>query len=118
MVGWSGRADVESSDTVPYSFYESTRRAARRLRRLVRKCGRRRHGSPRQSGVNGCHSLQCGFIRSRTDVKCPLPHYIGESFIAFTELSCSFLKEVHAGDTLYPALEIVNLEREGGRKAW
>ena len=29
------------------------------------------------------------------------PHYIGETFIAFTELSCKFLKEVHAGDTLY-----------------
>jgi acyl dehydratase len=41
------------------------------------------------------------------------PHYIGESFIAFIELSCSFLKEVHSGDTLYSALEIVNLEREG-----
>jgi acyl dehydratase len=41
------------------------------------------------------------------------PHYIGEYFIAFSELSCSFLKEVHAGDTLYPALEIVNLERKG-----
>jgi acyl dehydratase len=41
------------------------------------------------------------------------PHYIGEVFIAFTELSCKFLKEVHAGDTLYPALEIVELEREG-----
>jgi acyl dehydratase len=37
------------------------------------------------------------------------PHYIGESFIAFIELSCSFLKEVHSGDTLYSALEIVNL---------
>src|SRR6202045_4128043 len=41
------------------------------------------------------------------------PHYIGEVFIAFTELSCKFLKEVHSGDTLYPALEIVNLERRG-----
>jgi acyl dehydratase len=41
------------------------------------------------------------------------PHYIGESFIAFIELSCSFLKEVHSGDTLYSALEIVNLERKG-----
>ena len=40
------------------------------------------------------------------------PHYIGESFIAFIELSCSFLKEVHSGDTLYSALEIVNLERK------
>ncbi|WP_058189295.1 MaoC family dehydratase [Terracidiphilus gabretensis] len=37
------------------------------------------------------------------------PHYIGEVFIGFTELSCKFLKEVHSGDTLYPALEIVEL---------
>lgn len=41
------------------------------------------------------------------------PHYIGEVFIAFTELSCKFLKEVHSGDTLYPALEVVDLSREG-----
>jgi acyl dehydratase len=41
------------------------------------------------------------------------PHYIGEVFIAFTELSCKFLKEVHSGDTLYSALEIVELSREG-----
>src|SRR5277367_4538178 len=41
------------------------------------------------------------------------PHYIGEAFIAFTELSCSFLKEVHAGDTLYPALEIIDLQPQG-----
>jgi acyl dehydratase len=40
------------------------------------------------------------------------PHYIGEVFIAFTELSCKFLKEVHSGDTLYPALEITSLERQ------
>jgi acyl dehydratase len=41
------------------------------------------------------------------------PHYIGETFIAFTELSCKFLKEVHAGDTLYSTLEIIDLAREG-----
>ena len=41
------------------------------------------------------------------------PHYIGETFIAFTELSCKFLKEVHAGDTLYSTLEIIDLGREG-----
>lgn len=40
------------------------------------------------------------------------PHTIGEVFIAFTELSCKFLKEVHAGDTLYPSLEITALSRE------
>ena len=37
------------------------------------------------------------------------PQYIGDAFIAFTEASCKFLKEVHAGDTLYSALEIVAL---------
>src|ERR1700728_1222310 len=41
------------------------------------------------------------------------PHYIGEAFIAFTELSCKFLKEVHSGDTLYSALEIVELATQG-----
>jgi hypothetical protein len=37
------------------------------------------------------------------------PHYIGASFIGFTELYCNFLKEVNAGDTLYPAPEIIDL---------
>lgn len=41
------------------------------------------------------------------------PQYIGDVFIAFTEVSCKFLKEVHAGDTLYSALEIVALTPQG-----
>jgi acyl dehydratase len=41
------------------------------------------------------------------------PQYIGDEFIAFTEASCKFLKEVHAGDTLYSALEIVALTPQG-----
>ena len=41
------------------------------------------------------------------------PHYIGEVFIAFTELSCRFLRDVHAGDTFYSALEIISLSSEG-----
>jgi acyl dehydratase len=41
------------------------------------------------------------------------PQYIGDVFIAFTEASCKFLKEVHAGDTLYPELEIVDLTPQG-----
>src|ERR1700688_2029485 len=40
------------------------------------------------------------------------PHYIGEVFVAFTELSCKFLKEVHSGDTLYSSLEIIDLTRQ------
>ena len=41
------------------------------------------------------------------------PQYIGDVFIAFAEASCKFLKEVHAGDTLYSALEIVALTPQG-----
>jgi acyl dehydratase len=39
-----------------------------------------------------------------------LPHTFGPIFIAFAEVSVKFLAEVHAGDTLYPALEIIKLE--------
>lgn len=38
------------------------------------------------------------------------PHSTGDSLVAFTEASCRFLAPVHAGDTLYPDLEIVALE--------
>lgn len=42
-----------------------------------------------------------------------LPHNFGSIFIAFTGLSVKFLKEVHSGDTLYPALEIISLTPNG-----
>jgi acyl dehydratase len=41
------------------------------------------------------------------------PQYVGDIFVAFTSASCKFLKEVHAGDTLYPALEIIALTPQG-----
>lgn len=41
------------------------------------------------------------------------PQYIGDVFIAFTSVSCTFLAEVHAGDTLYPQLEIIDLAPHG-----
>jgi acyl dehydratase len=41
------------------------------------------------------------------------PQYIGDVFLAFTSASCKFLKEVHAGDTLYPRLEITALAPQG-----
>src|ERR1700683_4799356 len=41
------------------------------------------------------------------------PQYIGDVFIAFTSVSCKFLADVHAGDTLYSALEIVALTPQG-----
>jgi len=37
------------------------------------------------------------------------PHVVGEALIGFVEVSAKFLKPVHPGDTLYPALEIVAL---------
>jgi acyl dehydratase len=37
------------------------------------------------------------------------PHVIGESLIGFIEVSAKFLKAVYPGDTLHPALEIVEL---------
>ena len=37
------------------------------------------------------------------------PHVIGEALIGFLEVSAKFLKPVYPGDTLYPALEIVEL---------
>src|SRR5258706_8902523 len=41
------------------------------------------------------------------------PQYIGDVFLTFTSASCRFLKEVHAGDTLYPQLEITKLTTQG-----
>src|SRR5882762_10225222 len=41
------------------------------------------------------------------------PQYIGDVFVAFTSASSRFLKEVHAGDTLYPQLEITKLTTQG-----
>jgi acyl dehydratase len=41
------------------------------------------------------------------------PQYIGDVFIAFTSASCTFLAEVHAGDTLYPQLKITDLAPRG-----
>ncbi len=40
------------------------------------------------------------------------PHVMGEKLIGFIEVNARFLKPVHAGDTLYPALEISALERQ------
>ncbi|SEB06627.1 MaoC family dehydratase [Pedobacter hartonius] len=45
------------------------------------------------------------------------PQVIGEVFIAFTELSCKFLKEVNADDTLNSELEIISPTSQGGGKA-
>jgi acyl dehydratase len=41
------------------------------------------------------------------------PQYIGDVFVAFTSATCRFLKEVHAGDTLYAQLEIIKLTTQG-----
>ena len=38
-----------------------------------------------------------------------LPHILGNNLIALLEHSAKFLKPVYRGDTVYPALEIINL---------
>ena len=40
------------------------------------------------------------------------PHVIGEKLIGFIEVNAKFLKAVHPGDTLYPALTIAELTRQ------
>jgi acyl dehydratase len=40
------------------------------------------------------------------------PHVIGESLIGFIEVQAKFLNGVYPGDTMYPLLEIVGLERQ------
>jgi acyl dehydratase len=40
------------------------------------------------------------------------PHVIGEKLIGFIEVNAKFLKSVHPGDTLYPALTIAELTRQ------
>ena len=40
------------------------------------------------------------------------PHVIGEKLIGFIEVSAKFLKPVHPGDTLYPALAIAELTKQ------
>jgi acyl dehydratase len=39
-------------------------------------------------------------------------HVIGDSLVAFLDESSRFVKPVYAGDTVYPALEVVALERQ------
>ena len=46
-------------------------------------------------------------------IAAAFPQCIGDVFVAFTSASCRFLKEVHAGDTLYPQLEIIKLTTQG-----
>jgi acyl dehydratase len=57
--------------------------------------------------------MDCRYSRSRLPGQRSFPQYIGDVFIAFTEASYKFLKEVHAEDTLYSALEVVALTPQG-----
>ena len=40
------------------------------------------------------------------------PHVIGNDLIGFVEVNAKFLKAVYPGDTLYPLLEITELQRQ------
>ena len=63
----------------------------------------RRHGMP--------HMLAHGFqVLIQTAAGAgDFPYMVEDSLIGFLDQSSRFLKPVHSGDTLYPALEIVEL---------
>src|SRR5580692_4628853 len=70
----------------------------------VEYCRRQGHKAPL------AHGLQ---VLSFTAAGAGLfPHVIGEKLIGFIEVNAKFLKAVHPGDTLYPALTISELTRQ------
>ena len=42
-------------------------------------------------------------------------HYVGESIAGLKGVSCEFGQDTYVGDTMYPALEIQELKKEGGK---
>lgn len=42
-------------------------------------------------------------------------HYVGESIAGLKGVSCQFGQDTYVGDTMYPALEIQDLKKEGGK---
>jgi len=42
-------------------------------------------------------------------------HYVGESLLALTGTSCTYVRDAFVGDTLYTALEIAELTTEGDK---
>ncbi len=42
-------------------------------------------------------------------------HYVGESIAGLVGVSCDFGQDTYVGDTMYPALEIAELKKEGGK---
>jgi acyl dehydratase len=57
--------------------------------------------------------MDCKFLAFTAPGATLFPQYIGDVFLTFTSASCGFLKEAHAGDTLYPQLEITKLTTHG-----
>ena len=42
-------------------------------------------------------------------------HYVGESIVSLSEVSCKFEQTAYVGDTMYPALEIAELSTNGDK---
>lgn len=42
-------------------------------------------------------------------------HYVGESIVSLSEVTCKFNQACYVGDTMYPALEIAELSTEGDK---
>src|SRR2546423_7816784 len=65
------------------------------------------------TGIALLWCMDCKFSLSLHLAQPYFRNNIGDVFVAFTSASCRSLKEVHAGDTLYPQLEIIKLTTQG-----
>jgi acyl dehydratase len=100
-VGEVFRAPSRTVDVANFSAFQAVSLDNHPIHYDVEYCGKLGHPAPL------AHGLQ---VLAFTAAGAGLfPHVIGEALIGFIEVSAKFLKPVYPGDTLYPALEIVEL---------
>jgi len=100
-VGEIFRAPSRTVDAANFSAFQSLSLDNHPIHYDAEYCHRLGHPAPL------AHGLQ---VLAFTAAGAGLfPHVIGEALIGFVEVSAKFLKPVYPGDTLYPALEIVEL---------
>lgn len=98
------RAPSRTIDQANFAAFQSLSLDNHPIHYDVEYCRARGHSAPL------AHGLQ---VLAFTAAGAGLfPHVIGEALVGFLEVSAKFLKPVHPGDTLYPALEIVELTRQ------
>lgn len=95
------RAPSRTIDSANFAAFQTVSLDNHPIHYDVEYCKRLGHPAPL------AHGLQ---VLSFTAAGAGLfPHVIGESLVGFIEVSAKFLKPVYPGDTLYPALEIIEL---------